>query len=148
MLIAVGGHTYYMNTPLSERIGDGLVSICRTGIGDSLRSVVHFTEADFDVLYLRGDLDMDRERAIEAKKSFVDIERQGFQSKETYRQLASSADSEPDIGEYELTIRVFSEGFVSRVIVGDHGVLMTTDGLDVDSFETVAVAIRILLEEL
>ncbi|WP_010612333.1 DUF7522 family protein, partial [Halococcus hamelinensis] len=115
----------------------------------SLRSVIHFTPTDFEMLYLRSDLyENDREQARKAKRSFVDNERLGFDSKETYRGLETDPDSEPDIGTYEFTIRVFSEGFISRVIVGDQGIILTTDGLDLASFETVAIALRVLLKEL
>ncbi|MFC7046235.1 hypothetical protein ACFQH6_13160 [Halobacteriaceae archaeon GCM10025711] len=43
---------------------------------------------------------------------------------------------------------MFEDGFVNRVISGDRGVLLITDGLDVAAFEQVAVSIRTLLEGL
>jgi hypothetical protein len=131
----------------STAFAEGLVRTCRTAVGDSLRSVVYFTPDEFEVLYLRQDLYLDdRERAREVKAEFVQSERVGFDERERYNKIAHEPGTEPDIGAYEFTIRVFSRGFVSRVIVGDHGVLLTTDALDVDVFEDLAVAVRSLLE--
>jgi hypothetical protein len=131
-----------MTTDLPAEVTDGLVRICRTATGDSLRSVIYFTPADFDVLYLRSDLDetADTRETIER---FVDSERLGFDSQEQYQGFPT----EPAIGEYGYTLRVFSDGFLSRVIVGDHGVLLTTDGQNIDNFKVVAVALRLLLAE-
>ncbi|WP_246045703.1 DUF7522 family protein [Halorussus ruber] len=108
-------------TAISESLSDSLVSTARTALGDTLRTVVYFTPEEFDVLYTRSDLyggDPERTRGIKGR--FVDNERLGFDSQETYRELHEAADAEPDIGEYEFTIRVFSDGFVSRVIVDGH----------------------------
>lgn len=129
-------------TGISEEFADQLASTCRTAVGDSLRSVVYFTPDAFDLIYLRSDLyDGDHERAREAKQTLVENERLGFDSAETYNKTAK-AGFEPDIGEYEFTIRVFSKGFVNRVIVGDHGVLLTTNELRITEFEELAVALR------
>lgn len=132
---------------LSEKLTEGIVSICRTGIGDSLRSVIYFTPEEFDLLYLRQDLYDDEERAREGKARFVENERLGFDARETYDSLAAEPGTEPDIGEYEFTVRVFSEGFISRVLVGNEGIILTTDTIDMRDFETVAVALRVLLTE-
>ncbi|MFC7080150.1 DUF7522 family protein [Halorussus caseinilyticus] len=135
-------------TDVSEAFGDSLVSTCRTALGDTLRTVVYFTPEAFDVLYLRSDLYAgDPKRVRDVKSRFVDNERLGFDSQETYRRLHEDSDAEPDIGEYEFTIRVFSDGFVSRVIVGDHGVLLTTDSMDIKSFEELAISLRKLLAD-
>jgi hypothetical protein len=135
-------------TDISEAFSDSLVSTARTALGDTLRTVVYFTPEAFDVLYLRSDLyGGDPDRAREVKGRFVNNERLGFDSQETYRDLGEEPDAEPDIGEYEFTIRVFSDGFISRVIVGDHGVLLTTDGMEIQSFEELAISLRKLLEE-
>ncbi|WP_129114971.1 DUF7522 family protein [Halegenticoccus tardaugens] len=132
----------------TDAFADSIVSTCRTAIGDSLRSVIYFTPEEFDLLYLRRDLYLDgAERAREVKSVFVENERLGFSSRETYSQLSMEPDTEPEIGEYEFTIRVFSDGFVNRVIVGDHGVILTTDGLDIDGFEDLAITLRKLLAE-
>ncbi|WP_276301273.1 DUF7522 family protein [Halorussus lipolyticus] len=135
-------------TDISESLSDSLVSTARTALGDTLRTIVYFTPEEFDVLYTRSDLyGGDPERTRRVKGRFVDNERLGFGSQETYRELHEEADSEPDIGEYEFTVRVFSDGFVSRVIVGDHGVLLTTDSMDIQSFEELAVSLRKVLAE-
>lgn len=127
-------------------LAESIVNTCRVTLGDSLRSVVFFTPDDAELLYLRSDLyEGDEERAQTVKYAFVENERLGFTSQETYKELATQPLTEPDIGLYEFTIRVFSDGFVSRVIVGDHGVLLTTDSLDIASFEDKAVAIRKML---
>ncbi|WP_435154246.1 DUF7522 family protein [Haladaptatus sp. DFWS20] len=134
-------------TGIPDRFADEIVSTCRTGIGDTLRSVIYFTPSEFDVLYLRSDLYRGgTEQARERELVFVNNERLGFGTSETYRRLAEQG-AEPAIGEYELTIRAFSDGFVSRVIVGDHGVLLTSDSLHIADFEDVAVALRKLLTE-
>jgi len=52
-------------------------------------------------------------------QAFVANERLGFHSDETY------ADTE--FGECLFTIRAFDLGYLARVIVGDHGVFVTTD---------------------
>lgn len=128
-------------------LAESIVNTCRVTLGDSLRSVVFFTPDDEELLYLRSDLyEGDEERAQAVKQAFVENERLGFTSRETYKELAKEPLAEPDIGLYEFTIRVFADGFVSRVIVEDYGVLVTTDGLEMNSFEEMEVAIRKMLE--
>jgi hypothetical protein len=134
-----------MMTGISTELSDSLVSTARTGVGDTLRSVVYFTADEFEVLYLRSDLYDDEERAREAKGRLVDVERAGFVDGSAYSSLAADDEEGPRFGEYEFTIRVFRDGFVSRVIVGDHGVLLTTDEMAVTEFEEVAVTLRKLL---
>ncbi|WP_254546295.1 DUF7522 family protein [Halomarina pelagica] len=136
-----------MSTDISVDFAEGLVSTCRTGVGDTLRSVIYFTPDAFDLLYLRSDLYPNEERAREVKERFVEIEREGFDAQHSYTELSLEPDTEPEIGEYEFTIRVFSDGFISRVLVGDHGVLMTTDEMDIDAFEEIAVSAGKMLEE-
>ena len=133
-----------MLTPNSD-LSESLVSACRAGIGDDLRSVVYFTPDDFEVLYTRADLYEDGDQERSAKATFVENERTGFGIEPLYADRL--AGDTPAFGEYEVTVRVFEDGFVSRVIVGDHGVLTTTDGLDVDAFEEVAVTVRKLLAD-
>jgi len=123
-----------------------LVSLCRTAVGDSLRSVIHFTRDDAELLYLRADLyGNDRRRALEAKASLIENERVSFVPYERYEPHAAGAGSDPVHGDYEFTIRVFADGFVCRILVGDHGLLLTADDLDVDRVEEVAIALRGLL---
>ena len=133
---------------LSEEAADQLVRACRTAVGDSLRSVVYFTPESEQFLYLRSDLEERGERSREVKRQFVENERMGFTSQETYDRLTEEGDARLDIGDYEFTVRVFTEGFISRVIVGEHGVLLTADEMHVDEFEELAVTLRKLLAEL
>ncbi|WP_265109921.1 DUF7522 family protein [Halosolutus halophilus] len=111
-----------------------LESVCRTAIGDGLRSITYFTADDYDQLYLRTDLERDAD--IER---FVANERLGFTSQQTY------GDSE--LGEYEFTIRVFEQGYVTRIIVGEHGVYVTADPLNMNEFHEVATAVRTVLAD-
>lgn len=136
-------------TALSTDRADGLVRLCRTVVGDGLRSVIHFTPRDFELLYLRRDLytdDPDQANAV--KTEVVNNERLGFASVETYGNQSEQSALEPAFGEYEFTVRVFKHGFVSRVVVGTRGILLTTDDIDIARFEELAVAIRRLLEDL
>jgi hypothetical protein len=135
------------DTNLAPEFTDALVSTCRAAIGDTLRSVIYFTPDAFDLLYLRQDLYAgDEERAREEKSELVDSERVGFGDVERYETFAGEPGTDSVVGEYEFTVRVFSEGYLGRIIVGGHGVILTTDDIDVDAFEELAVAIRALLE--
>lgn len=111
-----------------------LVSACRTTVGDELRSITYFTEDAVEQVYLRSDLDRTADLA-----GFADHERLGFQSQEAYRNT--------ELGTYRFTIRVFENGYLTRVIVGDHGVWVTTDSLSIDRFEELATAARAVLAE-
>lgn len=125
---------------------DELVSVCRTAVGDTLRSVIHFTRTDSELLYLRRDLaGADRRRTLEAKATLVERERIGFALHDEYEPRWAGAGSDPALGDYEFTVRVLSEGFVCRIITGSHGLLLTAEDLDVDRVEEVAIALRGLL---
>ncbi len=115
---------------------DELVSACRTATGDSLRSVTYFTPAEFDQIYLRSDLERDADL-----ESFVAIEQHGFEAEAAYRGS--------EMGTYQFTIRVFEEGYVTRVVDAENeeGVFVTTDALAMNGFEEVATAIRGVLAE-
>ena len=129
-------------SPTEEEI----VSICRTAVGDALRSVIHFTRTESELLYLRRDLSgANRRRTLEVKATLVERERVGFTPSSEDRPRWAGAGSDPALGEYEFTVRVFSDGFVCRVITGDHGLLLTAEDLDVDRVEEVAIALRGLL---
>lgn len=112
----------------SESVGEPLVRAARTATGDDLRSVVYFTPETFEQLYLRSDLDSGADLS-----QFVDVERRGFHSQSTY--------GASELGEYRFTIRAFDRGYVTRVVVDDHGVFVTTDSLSIDRFEEVASAL-------
>ncbi len=129
------------NTTLS----DSVVSTARTGLGDTLRAVVVFTPEDCSLCYLRSDL-RDEEPTVRATvERFVAIERAAFEEQSGYADLSTTPGAEPAIGRYEATVRIFSDGFVGRVVVGDLGVLVTTDEMDIDAFEEVSVALRKML---
>ncbi|WP_224332380.1 DUF7522 family protein [Haloprofundus halobius] len=135
-----------MTSRPNDDLADGIVYIARTALGDALRSVIYFTPDEFEVLYLRSDLYTDdRSRVRSVKEPLVENERLGFSSQETYGDLFENPATEPDVGEYEYTIRVFSKGFLCRVLVDDHGVIITTDELDITEFEAQAVSLRSLL---
>jgi hypothetical protein len=131
-----------MATETSSAYADALVSLSRTALGDTLRSVVRFTPEDFEVLYLRSDLGVEPSAAREAKHALVENERLGFSTRETYRTLTDEPGVEPSLGEYLFTLRTFTDGYVARVNDGEEGVLVTTDAMDIDAFEEFAVAAR------
>jgi hypothetical protein len=117
----------------ADGLSDELTSVCRTAIGDDLRSAVYFTRDDYEQVYLRRDLEHDANL-----DAFVENERLGFESQRTY--------GETELGEYAFTIRVFEWGYITRVVVGDRGVFVTTDPLKVDQFHEVATALRKVLQ--
>lgn len=119
---------------IDSELGDELVSVCRTAVGDELRSITYFTEEEVEQVYLRSDL----ERTADLI-GFADHERMGFRSQSAYRGT--------QLGEYEATIRMFEHGFLSRVIEGDHGVWVTTDSMDINRFEELSTALRKVLAE-
>jgi len=115
-------------------LGDQLVSACRTAVGDELRSVTYFTEDDEEQLYLRSDLESDADLV-----GFADNERLGFHSQSLYQ--------DTELGDYQFTMRVFDRGFLTRVIVGDHGAFVTTDEMEMDLFKELGSAVRSVLAE-
>jgi len=136
------------STETTTELAETITSACRTAVGDSLRTVIYFTPDGFDVLYVREDLYDGEEGAVRRVKGlFVENEQIGFGDAETYRELTPEPNVEPDVGEYQFTMRIFEHGFLSRVIQGDHGVLTTTDGLQIDAFKELAVTLRKLLAE-
>ncbi|SFR67759.1 DUF7522 family protein [Halogeometricum limi] len=66
--------TVEYGTGIEAAFADQLVSAARTGLGDTLRSVVYFTPSSFDLLYLRGDLYESPEDARPAKARLVEFE--------------------------------------------------------------------------
>lgn len=112
-----------------------LRSVCRTTVGDELRSITYFSEDAVEQLYLRTDL----ERTADLI-GFAEVERMGFKSQTAYRNT--------QLGEYHATVRMFENGYLTRVIQGDHGVWVTTDGMSMDRFEELAVALRAVVSDL
>lgn len=119
---------------IGQDLTDELLSVCRTAVGDELRSITYFTEDEVEQLYLRSDL----ERTADLV-GFAEHEALGFRSQSAYRNT--------QLGEYEATIRMFENGYLTRVISGDIGVWVTTDPLSMERFEELSTALRSVLEE-
>ncbi|GAB3678091.1 DUF7522 family protein [Halopiger thermotolerans] len=119
---------------IDPELADEIMSVCRTTVGDELRSVTYFTEDEVDQLYLRSDL----ERTADLV-GFAEHERMGFRSQSAYRNT--------QLGDYEATIRMFENGYLSRVIRGEHGVWVTTDSMSMDRFEELTSALERVLED-
>ena len=120
---------------LSEDLADAIVTTARTATGDSLRSVTYFTRANFEQLYLRDDLQQDADL-----NDFVGHEWQGYkQTKNAYQKS--------ELGEYRFTVRAFENGYLLRATTERRGVLITTGGLSMGSYEEIAEAIERLLHE-
>ncbi len=111
---------------------DELLSAARTATGDELRSLTYFTEDDIEQLYLRSDLSRTADLL-----GFGENERNGFHAQSLY------ADSQ--LGDYLFTVRVFENGYLTRVIANDHGVWVTTDSMEMDRFEELASALAAIL---
>jgi len=122
-------------TIIDEEFADNIVTTARTATGDSLRSVTYFTRANFEQLYLRGDLEQDADL-----NDFVGHEWQGYKQTE-------NAYQESELGEYRFTVRAFENGYLLRVTSERAGVLITTDGLSMNSYEEIAEAIERMLDE-
>ena len=120
---------------LSEEFADHIVRTARTATGDSLRSVTYFTHSDFDQLYLRDDLAQDADL-----NTFVGHEWRGY--RETQNAYQSS-----ELGPYQFTVRAFENGYLLRVAAERRGVLLTTDGLSMQSYEEIAEALKRMLAE-
>jgi len=120
---------------LSDEKADTIVTTARTATGDSLRSVTYFTRSDFDQLYLRDDLEQDADL-----NTFVGHEWRGY--RETQNAYQNS-----ELGQYKFTVRAFENGYLLRVAVDRKGVLITTDGLSMQSYEEIAEALQRMLRE-
>ncbi|WP_232700726.1 DUF7522 family protein [Halobacterium wangiae] len=115
-----------------EELASELLSASRTSVGDSLRSITYFDEDNEEQLYLRSDLEPGADLV-----GFADNERLGFHSQVAYQ--------DTELGNYQFTIRVFERGFLTRVIVGDHGCFVTTDEMPTEEFEELASAVGTVL---
>jgi hypothetical protein len=120
---------------LTDELADSIVTTARTATGDSLRSVTYFTRANYEQLYLREDLERDADL-----NDFVGHEWQGYKQTE-------NAYQESELGDYRFTVRAFENGYLLRVATQRQGVLITTDGLSMNSYEEIAEAIDKLLRE-
>ncbi|MDS0476230.1 hypothetical protein [Natrinema sp. 1APR25-10V2] len=119
---------------IDSELADEIHSVCRTTVGDELRSITYFTEEDVEQLYLRSDLEQTADLI-----GFADHERLGFHSQSAYRNT--------QLGEYQATIRMFENGFLSRVIRGPHGVWVTTDDMSIERFEELTSALASVLDD-
>jgi len=122
---------------LSDTLAEELVSISRTGIGDSLRSAIYFNRSNFEQLYLRDDLERDADL-----DTFVGHEWRGFRDTNNAYKT-----SETELGPYKFTIRAFENGYLLRVGTERVGVLLTTDDVTMQDFEEVAEAVVRILNE-
>ncbi|ELY55056.1 DUF7522 family protein [Natronolimnohabitans innermongolicus] len=126
------------NDPQTETIdrslAEELLSVSRTAVGDELRSITYFTDDEVEQIYLRSDLDQTADLV-----GFADHERLGFHSQSAYRNT--------QLGEYRATVRMFENGYLSRVIRGPHGVWVTTDGMSMDRFKELTTATATVLDE-
>ena len=120
---------------MDEDFAEQLIATARTAAGDSLRSLTYFTRSNFEQLYLREDLERDADL-----DTFVGHEWRGF--RDTRNAYQSS-----ELGEYRFTVRAFTNGYLLRVTGGRRGVLITTDGLQMQSYEEIADAIEKMLAE-
>ncbi len=120
---------------LSDEQANNIVTTARTATGDSLRSVTYFTRSDFDQLYLRDDLERDADL-----NTFVGHEWRGY--RETQNAYQNS-----ELGQYKFTVRAFENGYLLRIAADRKGVLITTDGLSMSSYEEIAEALQRMLKE-
>ncbi|WP_435175191.1 DUF7522 family protein [Halorussus sp. AFM4] len=118
----------------ADELADQLVSAARTSVGDELRSITYFTEDEEEQVYLREGLEADADLV-----GFADNERLGFRTQAVYQ--------DTELGDYLFNIRVFERGYVTRVIVGDHGAFVTTDEMEMNLFKELASAVGSVLEE-
>ena len=120
---------------LSDELADEIVTVARTATSDTLRSVIYFTRANFQQLYLREDLEQDADI-----DEFVGHEWHGYRD-------TQNAYQNTELGTYEFTVRVFENGYLLRIATDRQGVIITTDGLTMREYEEVAEAIERLLDE-
>lgn len=121
-----------MEHELADQQREELVSAIRATAGEELRSITYFTEESLEQLYLRRDLDRTADLV-----GFAEMERHGFKAQDAYRGT--------ELGDYRFTIRVFDDGYLTRVTHDGHGVWITTDSMSVDRFEELASAIGSIL---
>lgn len=133
-------------TGIDTTFADRVISVARTSIGETLRSVIYFTPDEMDLLYVRKDLYESRQGAMEVKSRLVEFERAGFDEAPIRTVLSVPSDPQ-SIGAYKFSVRIHDDGFVLRVLGADGGVLLTTDDMDVEAFEDAEVAISRLLDE-
>ncbi|MFB6082070.1 MAG: hypothetical protein ABEJ67_04530 [Halanaeroarchaeum sp.] len=117
----------------ADDLAEQITSACRTAAGDDVRSITYFTRDDYEQLYLRSDLHQDADLS-----TFVKHETLGFSASDDYEGS--------ELGDYNFTVRRFENGFLTRVIRGDHGVFVTLDSLTINRSEEIAAALEDILE--
>lgn len=116
-----------------EGLASQITSACRTAAGDDLRSLTYFDRDEYEQIYLRSDLEQDADLG-----AFVEHETLGFDAAADY--VGS------ELGDYKFTVRRFENGFLTRVIRGEHGVFVTLDSLTINRSEEIASALEEILE--
>lgn len=132
-------------TGIDTTFADSVISAARTSIGETLRSVIYFTPEEMDLLYVRKDLYESRQGAMEVKSRLVEFERAGF-DEAPIRSVLSVPSDPRSIGAYNFSVRIHDDGFVLRILGSDGGVLLTTDDMEVETFEDAEVAISRLFD--
>lgn len=122
-----------MGNVIAAEGSEQLISTCRTACGESLRSITYFTHDDYEQVYLRSDLEANADL-----DSFIGLEWHGFET-------TQSMYSDSELGGYQYTLRSFENGYLLRVTTQTKGVFVTTDGLTLQDYESVATALRELL---
>lgn len=120
------------STLVDDELAERLERACRATVGDSLRSITYFAPDAYAQVYLRSDLTADADLA-----AFAEYEAGGFRARNAYRGS--------ELGEYRYTVRAFDNGYVTRVVEGDRGVFVTTDGMTMRTAEEVAEALKDVL---
>ena len=119
---------------ISEETSEELEGVCRAVVGDELRSITYFTPEHVEQVYLRSDLEQTADLV-----GFAEFERLGFQSHLAYK--------DSQLGEYRGTIRMFENGYLTRIIAGEHGIWVTTDDMSIDRFHELVTALTAILSE-
>ncbi|QLD90008.1 hypothetical protein HWV07_13600 [Natronomonas salina] len=117
-----------------QELDEELEAACRTAVGDRLRVIAYFTPDEHRLVYIRDDIEN-----TESLATFVENERAGFKTETTY--------DDPELGEYQSTIRTFEQGYLTRVIEGNRGVFVTTDEMEIERFRDLTEAVDSLLEQ-
>ena len=118
---------------LDEAFEEELQSVCRTVVGDELRSITYFTKEEVEQAYLRTDLDQTADLV-----GFAEFERMGFHAHTAYQ--------DTQLGRYRATIRMFENGYLVRVLGEYVGVWVTTDNLSMERFEELSTALKAVIE--
>lgn len=112
-----------MERVATDRTMTAIEYACRSTLGDRLRSVTLLTPEGTDHVYRRTDLDPATDDEVHAD-------------------AIPNATAVADGGRATWS---FEEGYVTRVRVGDTGVVVTSDGLKMDRGEELSAAVRGIL---